>query len=233
MRIANGLTFKRFVMLHNLLLTVFSLYIFIGMTSAVHKHWGNSIRTSIARGYGTTKGLRHAWCDTNFDLWHGDLNYYGFLFYLSKYYEVVDTLILVIKGKRPSFLQEYHHAGAIICMWSGIRYASIPIWAFTVFNSFIHSIMYAYYFSSTIKLPFPNKLKQSLTTLQISQFILGSAIALSYLFIKAFDLTQGQYVGCLCTDGQRKAIWINVTYLAPLTYLFVQFWRQSYSKKKK
>ena len=74
-------------------------------------------------------------------LWNEGLAFYGWLFYLSKFYEVIDTMIILAKGKRSSFLQTYHHAGAMLCMWAGIRYMSPPIWMFVAVNSFIHALM--------------------------------------------------------------------------------------------
>lgn len=74
-------------------------------------------------------------------LWNEGLAFYGWLFYISKFYEVVDTAIIIAKGKRSSTLQTYHHAGAMMCMWSGIRYMSPPIWMFVLVNSFIHTLM--------------------------------------------------------------------------------------------
>jgi len=74
-------------------------------------------------------------------LWNEGLAFYGWLFYLSKFYEVIDTMIIIAKGKKSSFLQTYHHAGAMLCMWAGIRYMSGPIWIFVLVNSFIHTIM--------------------------------------------------------------------------------------------
>lgn len=74
-------------------------------------------------------------------MWNEGLAFYGWLFYLSKFYEVLDTLIIIAKGKKSSFLQTYHHAGAMLCMWAGIRFMSPPIWMFVFVNSFIHAIM--------------------------------------------------------------------------------------------
>jgi hypothetical protein len=74
-------------------------------------------------------------------IWNEGLNYYGWIFYLSKFYEVLDTFIILAKGKPSSTLQTYHHAGAMICMWAGMRYMAIPIWVFVVYNSFIHTLM--------------------------------------------------------------------------------------------
>lgn len=74
-------------------------------------------------------------------LWSEGLAFYGWFFYLSKFYEVLDTFIILAKGKKSSTLQTYHHAGAMMCMWAGIRYMSPPIWLFVFLNSFIHTLM--------------------------------------------------------------------------------------------
>jgi hypothetical protein len=74
-------------------------------------------------------------------LWNQGLAYFGWLFYLSKFYEVVDTVIILAKGKKSSTLQTYHHAGAMMCMWAGIRYMAPPIWIFCLVNSAIHAMM--------------------------------------------------------------------------------------------
>ena len=74
-------------------------------------------------------------------LWNEGLAYYGWLFYISKFYEVFDTAIILTKGKKSSLLQTFHHAGAMMCMWAGIRYMSPPIWMFVFINSLLHTIM--------------------------------------------------------------------------------------------
>lgn len=74
-------------------------------------------------------------------LWNEGLAFYGWLFYLSKFYEVLDTAIILTKGKKSSVLQTFHHAGAMLCMWAGIRYMSPAIWMFVFVNSFLHTIM--------------------------------------------------------------------------------------------
>ena len=74
-------------------------------------------------------------------LWNEGLAFYGWFFYLSKFYEVLDTAIILAKGKKSSTLQTYHHAGAMMCMWAGIRFMSPPIWMFVFVNSGIHALM--------------------------------------------------------------------------------------------
>jgi hypothetical protein len=115
--------------------------------------------------------------------WFEGLAFYGWFFYLSKFYEVFDTLIILAKGKRSSTLQTYHHAGAMLCMWAGIRYMSPPIWMFVFVNSFIHTLMYTYYTITAFSIRVPLALKSCLTTLQIVQFLVGSSYAALHSFI--------------------------------------------------
>lgn len=74
-------------------------------------------------------------------IWNEGLAFWGWWFYLSKFYEVFDTIIILAKGKRSSTLQTYHHSGAMLCMWAGIRYQGPPIWMFALVNAGIHTIM--------------------------------------------------------------------------------------------
>ena len=77
-------------------------------------------------------------------IWNEGLAFYGWIFYLSKFYEVVDTAIILAKGKKSSDLQSFHHAGAMVCMWAGIRWMSPPIWMFTFINSGLHTLMVSF-----------------------------------------------------------------------------------------
>lgn len=111
--------------------------------------------------WGFTDRRFHLNKDTNFPevsdvgrMWNEGLAFYGWIFYISKFYEVIDTLIIIAKGKKSSFLQTYHHAGAMLCMWAGIRYMSPPIWMFVTVNSFVHFIMVSYMICSTNKADF-------------------------------------------------------------------------------
>ncbi|CZS99756.1 related to fatty acid elongation protein [Rhynchosporium agropyri] len=243
-------------------------------------------------------------------LWNEGLAFYGWFFYLSKFYEVLDTVIIIAKGKRSSTLQTYHHAGAMMCMWSGIRFMSPPIWMFVFVNSAIHALMYTYYTLTAFSVPIPRGLKQSLTTMQIMQFLVGTAYAslhsflsyeipvqvagveetikdaaaavsssmaaaatfaglgktiMKYLYRAAGEEglaenvngqqqvpayksasssggekgssngiqyhTENQTVPCIDTSGQTFAIWLNVFYLTPLTFLFVRFFVKSYLRR--
>ncbi|KAF3769945.1 hypothetical protein M406DRAFT_343931 [Cryphonectria parasitica EP155] len=220
-------------------------------------------------------------------IWNEGLAFYGWIFYLSKFYEVLDTFIILAKGKLSSTLQTYHHAGAMMCMWAGMRYMSPPIWMFVFVNSGIHAMMYTYYTLSAFSIRVPVVIKRTLTTLQITQFLVGASYAMIHSFVSytvpvtttvvktatapasaaattateaaaaspalldslkqlvlgaASKVTNAattveetvsvhKIVPCIVTSGQTFAIWLNVLYLAPLTYLFVKFFITSYLRR--
>ena len=66
---------------------------------------------------------RAAWTATSFPR-------FCYIFYLSKFYEVLDTVILLGKGKKVGMLQSYHHTGAMWTMYAGYSTMSMPIWIF-------------------------------------------------------------------------------------------------------
>ncbi|GAP89246.1 putative fatty acid elongase-like protein [Rosellinia necatrix] len=259
--------FHAFVVLHNVFLAVYSAWTWYGMLRGLQNTivspngpdgWAGTI-DSFCKMNGPA-GLKNAqtynmasgtWAslsgiagspsrDQSGRLWNNGLAFYGWLFYISKFYEVFDTLIILAKGKFSSTLQTYHHAGAMMAMWAGMRYMSAPIWIFVFFNSAIHSLMYTYYTVTAFNIRVPTFIKRSLTSLQISQFIIGASAAMVHSFISylvpvqtAASGTKYQKVDCIDTTGQTFAIWLNVFYLAPLTYLFVSFFIASYLRRSK
>lgn len=79
-----------------------------------------SVRSSYLRLH---SARRAAWTATSFPR-------YCYIFYLSKFYEVLDTVILLGKGKKVGMLQSYHHTGAMWTMFAGYSTMSMPIWIF-------------------------------------------------------------------------------------------------------
>ena len=96
-------------------------------------------------------------------------------------------------------------------------------------------LQYTYYTLSALHVRVPNALKRSLTTLQISQFIIGGSYAASYLFIKYIPPLNLQkkvdeivnirqeFVTCLSSSAEVWAVLANVVYLMPLTYVSYVF----------
>jgi len=118
------------------------------------------------------RGLFNTFCDVNEDSWNKGMGYLMWLFYLSKYYEFVDTLILIVKKKEPSFLQEYHHIGALLSMWSLTVTKTGLGYSFLLLNSGVHSIMYAYFATTVYPMTrgMLSIVKRYITLMQITQF---------------------------------------------------------------
>ncbi|KAL1917244.1 uncharacterized protein VTP21DRAFT_4900 [Calcarisporiella thermophila] len=205
--------FTSIVFLHNIALCIFSIAVCKGMQQGIvesYKHYQGNVRDWF--------------CDADsylFDRAENSLGYWGYIFYLSKFYEVIDTVIILLKGRRSSLLQTYHHTGAILCMWAATNYMAIPVWSFVQINSFIHSVMYFYFALTAIGIRPPGK--KYITTLQITQFFFGMSVALTSLWLP----------GCINGRAARLATWLNVIYLVPLIHLFFDFARRSYGSKMK
>ena len=125
-------------------------------------------------------------------------------------------------------------------------------------------LQYTYYTVTSFNIRVPILIKRTLTTLQITQFLVGATYAMAHSFVSysvpvALSSTQsaaasasaaanngsvapavvasikGDYtyktVPCVSNNGATFAVWLNVLYLAPLTYLFVSFFIESYLRR--
>ncbi|ODV67272.1 hypothetical protein HYPBUDRAFT_140008 [Hyphopichia burtonii NRRL Y-1933] len=237
-KIATFTIFKIFVLIHNVFLCLYSVWTFIGMTRTISLTMKLLNDQGLTENYSLVGKFFTSVCDLNHGVFNENLPYtnltvFGWFFYISKFYEVLDTIIILLKGKPSSLLQSYHHAGAMMCMWAGIRFQSPPIWIFVVFNSFIHSLMYFYFSLSCLQIRVANICKRILTSMQISQFIIGGSLAVVHAFIWFKDLNTNQSCNCIGTSDQALPLIINVSYLTPLTALFAAFYIESYIKNNK
>ncbi|KAJ3077871.1 hypothetical protein HK102_004907 [Quaeritorhiza haematococci] len=96
------------------------------------------------------------------------------LFYMSKVPEFVDTFIMVLKknNRQISFLHLYHHGSIFVIWWlvtfwapGGEAYYSAAL------NSFIHIVMYGYYFCTAVGIKQVAFIKKYITMMQMTQFI--------------------------------------------------------------
>jgi hypothetical protein len=211
-----------FISCHNLLLAVFSLVVAIGSWYAVLSH---------ARQH----GLAAVYCDDR-GLWNNDssnnninqpqqqygtFGQWAVLFYISKYYEFVDTWILILKGKPASFLQVYHHTGIAFIMWCAILSQSSWLIFVVLLNSVIHTLMYAYFFLKTIAPTVQIKSAKYLTMAQIGQFLTGISCTYGVL-----------YWGDQCaSQSSRVALALLHLYGYGLVGLFFAFAKRKYKTK--
>jgi len=199
--------FRSSIALHNLALAVFS-----GVCT-----W-NSWRVVVQ--HGTERGFLAVYCDADGSLWHNGLGAWSVIFYLSKFYEFVDTWILVLKGKPASFLQVYHHTGIAFIMWAAVASQSAWLLFVVLLNALIHTLMYTYFFIKTVSPATEIKAARYLTMAQIGQFLTGITCTIGILFM-----------GDDCdTASSRFALVCLHVYGYGLIALFFAFAKRKYKK---
>eukprot|EP01094_Clydonella_sp_ATCC50884_P017168 TRINITY_DN2936_c2_g1_i1.p1 TRINITY_DN2936_c2_g1~~TRINITY_DN2936_c2_g1_i1.p1 ORF type:complete len:348 (-),score=93.72 TRINITY_DN2936_c2_g1_i1:167-1108(-) len=168
-------------------------------------------------------GLFVIFCDTKGVTYLGStgLLYWSYLFALSKYVELVDTLWLILKRRNVMFLHWFHHATVLLFTWFA-EYNRLSVGVvFILVNAFVHTLMYFYYFVTALKIRVPNSIALAITTIQILQMFVGIGVNgyWIYLFLNGFQ--------CACEAPLTiitSACLMYGTYL----YLFVDFFVKRY-----
>lgn len=140
--------FTLIVFVHNLVTSVGSLAMLIGIIHALVNatlHYPPS-----------TAGWFGIFCDKSELLLDGTkagstLGYWSYIYYLSKFYEMGDTVVLVLKKKPLEFLQMYHHASIVMLCWSWLNGGWTLHWYGMVCNTTVHTFMYYYFAQQTLK----------------------------------------------------------------------------------
>ncbi|GJP40529.1 hypothetical protein CLOM_g201 [Closterium sp. NIES-68] len=202
--------------IHNLILCLWSLAMFLGIIHAM-------LLDSEINKYNTGMG-KYTWllCFPSTVKPVGYLWFWSYIYYLSKYYELLDTVILVLKNKPLSFLHVYHHATIVFLCWLWLTNCqSLQVIAITI-NTGIHVMMYFYYFMHSIGMPPPWKM--FVTNSQIIQFMIGTFVAFPLIY---FHFTRP--TGC----AGFESFCFNLFFNSSLLYLFVDFHIRNYGKAAK
>ncbi|XP_076643516.1 very long chain fatty acid elongase 1 isoform X3 [Halictus rubicundus] len=105
----------------------------------------------------------------------------SFVFWLTmllKLIDLIETAIFVLrkKDRQISFLHLYHHVSTVLLAWLITKYVAVAMASFTILvNSFVHVIMYTYYYFSTMGDKAPKMLKTikpHITKIQMVQFVI-------------------------------------------------------------
>ena len=135
-------------------------------------------------------------------------------FYLSKYWEWLDTAFLIIKNKKVSYLHYCHHSSTAFLSYMNTYYAGItPSYIYAVFlNTTVHFYMYFYYLSPNGIL---KKYKKWITVFQIFQHL--------YMIFSTF------YIGKNCLDRIDMNVFVS-TLCCYSFYLFafLNFYLKTY-----
>jgi len=155
----------------------------------------------------------------------GTYIFWAALFTYLKYFELVDTLFLILKNptREVPFLHWYHHFTVLIFTWYAANWDLSIGWEFAVINSLVHTFMYWYYFQMERGIrPWWAK---PLTIGQISQMIAG--LTLNGLWY--YGYTNGYR--CSCTQP-TLLITMGVTIYASYLFLFSKYFIERYIWKK-
>jgi hypothetical protein len=181
------------------------------------------------------KYLSCQFCDVEKKTFAAGVHFWVWNFYVSKYYELLDTAILLMKGKPSSFLQTFHHSGSIIGMWVMTTTHAPAAWIFVLFNSFIHTIMYFYY--TLTCLGYRPTWKRILTTMQITQFLVGNPLGLIYAVLPGclpLEIIPPENVIGQILGSQLRSLYaclfVNTFFISSLVVLFTDFSRKTYGK---
>lgn len=164
--------------------------------------------------------LTEEWVSEKY-FWDNHIGVWAIIFYASKYYEFIDSWILVLKGKEPSFLQVYHHAGVVYTMYCTVIAKGNWIVHLVCLNSFIHTLMYTRYALVTImKVKFLDTIAPILTKMQITQFFCGIIFSFSTYFNEKVE------------EPVKTGLFFMHTYALGLIYLFHEMAKAKYKSKK-
>ena len=110
---------------------------------------------------------------------------WAYAYYLSKYYELLDTVLQLFKGRPPPhfFLHVYHHAVVLLMAWNWLEYVQTLQHIALLFNTSVHVVMYYYYFRRV--LGWPVWWKRYVTQFQLVQFGSSAACGVVTLYLVA------------------------------------------------
>ena len=97
---------------HNLLMSLLSLVMFVGCA------------VEVARRSYNESSMRWLICEPTTNSSSGGLYFWSYMYYLSKYYELLDTVFLALKGKLDGWggLNVYHHSVVVFMAWWWLEY---------------------------------------------------------------------------------------------------------------
>jgi len=201
---------KMVVAVHNFFLSVLSCLMAVGIATNVYQIWETS---------------KDAWndllCDTNKRLEDTRFNFWAYIFFLSKFYELFDTIIIVLKKRPLIFLHVYHHIITMVLVYVMMDEMVAVRWLPSLANCIVHIPMYYYYGMSALGINL--WWKKYITKLQISQFV-----------IDVVAMNSGAYYflnGIPCSSS--VGAWLfGLVVIGSFLVLFINFYKKTYNEKK-
>jgi len=159
--------------------------------------------------------LKEQFC-TAPDISYGDgaAGLWVMLFAVSKVFELIDTVFIVIRKKKLMFLHWYHHVTVLLYTWFSYSKRNPGIY-FVGMNYTVHAFMYGYFCLMAFN-AVPKWFKPIwLTTMQINQMFVGVAVTvMSYQYHKADPDN--------CAVKPEMLMWCGLMY-STYFYSFIEF----------
>ncbi|KNC80038.1 hypothetical protein SARC_07584 [Sphaeroforma arctica JP610] len=154
-------------MVSNALLAVGSAWMFWGFASQLYENWS-------AENW----DLNLLVCDPDLKL-QNSMDKFIYVFYLSKFWEYIDTLFLILGKKQVIGLHWFHHLITPSICWVAYQYPGACAWMGPLSNAFVHVCMYTYYTLTYFSMP--RTFGKYITQIQITQF-LGNVMLFTVIF---------------------------------------------------
>ncbi|CDJ36988.1 fatty acid elongation protein, putative [Eimeria tenella] len=169
---------------------------------------------------------------------HGAAGFWTLLFIYSKFFELVDTVFIILRKRPLSFLHWYHHATVLLYTWDAYTWEQPAGIYFVAMNFSVHAVMYFYYFLAA-QLRRPLSWGIFVTVAQISQMFVGVGVTfVSMYFAFSFPyrafwrkeqiqdaLSHGHYI------TPKNLYWACLMY-STYFYLFAEYFVKRYVKGK-
>jgi len=169
------------------------------------------------------QGIMSLLCEATPHAVSGPIGFWIYVFHLSKYYEMLDTVILALRKKPIIFLHIFHHMIVVPVTWKWLDDQWLNgSWWCTFVNSLVHCFMYYYYLLTAMGRTV--WWKQYITQGQIVQFFTGFFIVSFWFGIRS----QPQYQ---CHGGLPAAVFSH-SMNCLMIILFFRFYFKTYKRRE-
>lgn len=164
-------------------------------------------------------GLNAIICNPNGTYRTSKMNFWIYIFYLTKPYEFIDTFIMIFKKRELNFLHVWHHCSTFLLVWltqvqeMNIQFISISA------NCLVHSFMYYYYFVASLGKQV--WWKRYLTLLQIFQFVITTSFNSYWLYA---------YLQGYNCAGDLYGFFFGMFVINSFLFLFIVFYIDNYKQ---
>ena len=207
----------------NLFLSIFSAYgVLRTVPHLLHRLATESFEDTVCRSAHVSYGA-------------GASGFAAAIFVISKIPELLDTVFLVLKKKEVQFLHWYHHCTVLVFCWNSfVTESAAGLW-FVAMNYTVHSVMYMYFALSTLRI-LPGLIPAPLvTTMQILQMAIGTAVVSACLYLNRYGSARYVYrlsEGPVACGNSESNLWVGGVIYASYLYLFAEFAVRRYFCRK-